>query len=148
LHKPLVASLALAFIFWGTAILWANKHAGASGPVFGGSCEYKSYPGQTRIKTIQEVPRPDEAVKKYEVSFTFEPNEEIAERFARTEGRTYLLLLENGTYPDQHFLRKYGIERGQVFDCILKVITRGTCTPILFKFPGIDLGDYGEKGVN
>ena len=79
------------------------------------------------------------------MTYSFQPEAPITEPFAQTEGRTFLLTMKNGTRLDQGFLNKYRIEPGRVFDCVLKVITRGTCTPTLFEFSGIDLGDYGTR---
>jgi len=53
-------------------------------------------------------------------------------------------MLKNSGYPGPKFLEKYGIEAGKSFECHLKVIVKGTCTPILFEFPTIDLRDYFE----
>ncbi len=49
------------------------------------------------------------------------------------------------SYPGPQFLEKYGIGVGKVFDCYLKVIIKGTCTPMLFEFPSIRLDDYFEN---
>jgi hypothetical protein len=80
--------------------------------------------------------------EKFEVKFIFLPEEEIKESFARVEGREFLLLLANSTYPEGIFLERYQIRTGKILDCILKVIRKGTCTPMLFDFPGINLSDY------
>ena len=43
-------------------------------------------------------------------------------------------------------VEKYGVRPGAALPCVLRVITSGTCTPLLFEFPGIDLADYFETG--
>jgi len=53
-------------------------------------------------------------------------------------------LLSNLSYPGKAFLEKYDIAVSRDFDCYLKVIIKGTCTPILFEFPSIMLDDYFE----
>jgi hypothetical protein len=83
----------------------------------------------------------DQNGEKYEVKFVFLPEEEVKESFARVEGREFLLLLANSTYPDSRFLDRYQIRPGKVVDCILKAIRKGTCTPMLFDFPGINFTD-------
>jgi hypothetical protein len=108
-------------------------------PVFGGQCEYNKYRGQAKIISVRKKDLPNES---YEVKFCFHTDEIIAEAYGQVEGKEYLLLLDNSSYPGFKFLNKYGIENGKYFDCYLKVITRGTCTPILFDFPTIDLSDY------
>ena len=117
--------------------------------VVGGQCDYKKYEGQATIVSIDRKEPPDNyrgpAYENYEVKFTFHADETIQEKHGRIEGRKFLLLLKNSWYPGPKFLKKYGIEEGRSFDCYLKVIIRGTCTPIIFDFPTIDRGDYFEN---
>jgi hypothetical protein len=123
--------------------------------VVGGPCEYRQYQGKATIVSIRkrEVSKKERASlderpchQRYEVKFSFSPDEEIEEAYAQVEGRHYPLTLTNSSYPGPDFLEKYGIELGKTFDCYLKVITKGSCTPLLFEFPGIDLSDYFESG--
>ncbi|MCK4782820.1 MAG: hypothetical protein KAV87_03645 [Desulfobacteraceae bacterium] len=117
--------------------------------VVGGPCEYKAYRGHAKIVSIhkKELPPkvggPSNVV--YEVKFSFTPHEEIQERYGQVEEKEYLLLLANSSYPGPGFLKKYGIKLNKCFECYLKVITRGACTPVLFDFPTIDLCDYSES---
>jgi hypothetical protein len=116
--------------------------------VVGGPCQYKAYPGRAAILSVQKQEgqtqdgAPD--ADAYEVKFSFTPGEEIEEDWVRVEGKEHLLLLTNSSFPGPRFLKRYGIEPGKCFECYLKVITRGTCTPVLFDFPYIDLSDYSE----
>jgi len=117
--------------------------------VVGGLCEYKSYRG---IATITSVCKAEEtpgfssgsSYQGYLVEFSFVPDEVVQESYVNGEGRENILKLKNSWNPGTKFLKKYGIEAGRNFECYLKVITRGTCTPVLFDFPTIDLGDYFE----
>jgi len=112
-------------------------------PLVGGQCEYKQYEGTAEIISMTKIARSiHDPHERDEVKFKFVPYKRIEETFARTEGREFLLMLSNSSYPGQRFLEKYGIEVGKVFDCHLKVITKGTCTPVLFEFPSIKLDDY------
>lgn len=111
----------------------------------GGRCEYKKYKGQAKISSLTKKIEPDNLYEKYEVKFIFIPEEKINEPYAEVEGREFLLLLSNSSYPGPKFLEKYGIEVDRVFDCYLKVITKGTCTPTIFEFPTIKLDDYLEN---
>lgn len=116
--------------------------------VVGGPCQYKAYPGRAAILLVRkqegsaQVGTP--AADAYEVKFSFTPDEKIEEAWVQVEGKEHLLLLANSTFPGPGFLKKYGIEAGKCFECYVKVITRGTCTPVLFDFPTIDLSDYSE----
>jgi hypothetical protein len=116
--------------------------------VVGGPCQYKAYPGRAAILSVQKQEGQTQAVAPaadaYEVKFSFTPDEKIREDWVRVEGKEHLLLLANSAFPGPGFLKKYGIEPGKLFQCNMKVITRGTCTPVLFEFPAIDLRDYAE----
>lgn len=54
------------------------------------------------------------------------------------------LLLGNSWYPGDKFLEKYAIYPGAVFACQKLTITKGTCTPLIFEFPAINIYDYFE----
>jgi len=107
------------------------------GPLSGGPCEYKKYRGRCEIISIDK-----KGSDSYEVKFIFHTDEEIKEAYGKVEGRQFLLLLKNSSYPKREFLKKYSIEVGRSFDCYMSVIRKGACTPIIFEFPTIDLGDY------
>ncbi|MDH5767867.1 MAG: hypothetical protein OEZ31_02750 [Nitrospirota bacterium] len=109
--------------------------------VIGGPCEYTQYKGHAKIVSITKINEHE----RYEVKFLFVPDQEIKESYAQTEGKEFLLMLRNFSYPGPQFLEKYGIGVGKVFDCYLKVIIKGTCTPMLFEFPSIRLDDYFEN---
>ncbi len=117
--------------------------------VVGGLCEYKSYRGIATITSVRETEENQESrggppCQGHEVRFSFSADEKIEESYGNVEGKKYTLKLKNSWNPGAKFLKKYGIETGRNFECYLKVITRGTCTPVLFDFPTIDLGDYFE----
>ena len=118
--------------------------------VLGGPCEYKSYRGVATITSVRETEEGPESrggspCQGYVVRFSFSPDEKIEESYGNVEGKEYTLKLKNSWNPGAKFLKKYEIEEGRNFGCCLKVIIRGTCTPVLFDFPTIDLGDYFES---
>ena len=84
--------------------------------VVGGLCEYKAYLGRATIVSVHKKERPAKAgvplSAVFEVKFSFIPHEEIKEGWARVEGKEYLLLLANSSYPGPGFLKKYGIKPG------------------------------------
>ena len=65
----------------------------------------------------------------------FYPKQKISERFAQLDGKENLLLTKRQAYPSASFIQRNGIEVGKEFDCILKVIVKGTCTPTIVEFP-------------
>jgi hypothetical protein len=112
----------------------------------GGRCEYKTYEGHAEIISITKKTEPNRYSKeRYEVKFSFTPKREINEKYAKTEGREFLLLLNDSSYPGPKFLKKYDLQVGKVFRCDLQVIIKGTCSPLVFKIPDISLDDYFEN---
>ena len=104
--------------------------------VVGGPCSYKSYPGKAEVVSVTKTDG------GYDVKFVFHSEKTPQETYAQVEGKTHRLLLIEGSRPKAGFLKKYGIETGKVLPCNLDVIVKGTCTPLLFKFPTVDLTDY------
>ncbi len=101
----------------------------------GGPCEYKSYSGSATIVSIQEsIPTSEAKCKHYEILFSFHTDQMIDESFVKTEKKNYSLLDKN-MLPDQTFVTENGITVNRVFPCVMKVIVRGTCTPVMFEFP-------------
>jgi len=114
----------------------------------GGPCTYREYPGTARIVSVrpgqQERVTGGPSYQPMEVRFIFMPEGDIPDKAFSPEGKEYPLLLKNSWAPGPRFLEKYGIRVGNEFPCRLKTIVKGTCTPLLFEFPTIDLGDYFE----
>jgi hypothetical protein len=137
-------------IVWGVSTIAMGNEAERSSKSrkIGGLCEYKPYPGKARIVSIHKKEMPENysgpSYESYEVKFTFCSEEQIRETHGRVEGKEFSLRLTNSWYPGPKFLKKYAIEEGKRFDCCLNVITKGACTPTIFDFPTIDLGDYFE----
>jgi len=104
----------------------------------GGPCQYKSYPGRATILSITESKAAEsDTIKRFDVKFSFAPQGQIEESFARTEGKTFSLYGNNFQYPDQKFITSRNIHIGSILDGKLQVITSGTCTPVLFDFPSL-----------
>ncbi|PKN18265.1 MAG: hypothetical protein CVU71_12195 [Deltaproteobacteria bacterium HGW-Deltaproteobacteria-6] len=103
-----------------------------AGGFVGGPCQYKSYPGQATILSItdSQAGAPDQ-IKRFDVKFSFTPQEKIEESFGRAEGKTFNLYGNNWQYPDQEFLRVHNIQVGKVLDGNLRAI------PVLFDFPAL-----------
>jgi hypothetical protein len=119
-----------AFCLHGAAV------AGQGGARFGGPCAYESYPGVAEILSVKELPA-DEATgrRRFDVRFAFFPDRKVKQRFAQTGGREFLLLLDFTRYPDEKDVETYGLETGAKVKGVMRVIVKGTCTPVLFDFP-------------
>lgn len=117
------------------------------GPRVGGPCRYADFPGKATIvavtpaTTTPGVATPSPART---VTFTFTPNAPLTGEPLFQPGKIHTLTLTNGMAPGPRFTTKYGIAPGKVFACTLRLIRQGTCTPVLFAFPAIDLTDYFE----
>ncbi len=138
----------ISILFW-ISVVWLGCISFARGGgqvITGGPCTYKDYPGTATITSITPAPNTYGAARqKYVVKFSFATDAEIQEEFARAEGKEFELRLVNSTYPGPKFLEKYDIRVGKVFDCVMKVIVKGTCSPRVFEFPSIRLDDYFEN---
>ena len=131
-------------LFWGSAAL---AQAGQPPVRAGGPCDYASFPGVAEFVSVTPAP-PDEMMETpYQGTtavFRFIPDKPIKEQGIYVEGRTYPLTMANGALPGKDYLEKYGVRPGTRVPCEFLVIRQGTCTPTLFRFPGIDRGDYFE----
>jgi hypothetical protein len=134
----------------------ANKGVPAEKLRVGGPCEYGEYAGTATITRVEQTERSRRQAKNvggagyegYEVWFRFAPSSKIREEWARSAAvREHRFSLMNAWHPGPKYLRKYGIKPGLKCRCVMKVIKKGTCTPIVFDFPGIKRDDYFEKDI-
>lgn len=120
--------------------------------LLGGRCAYTSFAGTCRIVSIDETAETRAQAEQagyagLRVVFAFVPSgEPPADQLGLDAiARQHELRLVNSWFPGPRFLEKYGIRQGAEFACRLEVITKGTCTPIVFEFEGIDRTDYFEN---
>jgi hypothetical protein len=112
-----------------------------SPPKVGGTCEYKDYEGFAKIVSVQKADLGNAAESRklptdsYKVTYTFHPDMKIQEPFVHLEARNFILLMPDSTYPDALIIQKNNIVSGKKLNCVLKVITKGACTPMIFIFP-------------
>jgi len=112
-------------------------------PLVGGPCEYRYYPGQAEIVSV--VPSAA-ASGRFDVRFRFIPDGTIEEPLGKAAlERTFLLLPDRETPPDRAYVEQFDIRPGKRLGCTLRVITRGTCTPVLFDFPPSPPGDAAPR---
>lgn len=121
----------------------------------GGPCDYAEYPGEAAIVSVEQTERSREqkqaaggpGYEGYEIRFRFTPASTVEPEWARRAAeRDHIFQLANSWYPGPRYLEKYGITEGKRYSCTLQVITRGTCTPILFDIAGLPRDDYFESG--
>jgi len=138
-------ALLLAFALCFQESLAAN--AAEAPQMVGGPCDYAVYPGKaTFLEVAPAKPEYGEPYRPYAVTYRFTPDAPLAVQGIHEEGKILKFTLANGALPGRAFLDKYGIAPGKRFPCELLVIRKGTCTPLLYRFPGIDPADYFEWG--
>jgi hypothetical protein len=124
-----------------------------AGRRIGGPCEYTDLPGTARITSVERTEASSHQAtvgggpgyEGLEVRYTFTPAAPIADAGAKAWAeRTHTLQLANSWYPGPRFVEKYGLTEGKTIPAALKAIKKGTCTPYVFSFPGIDPTDYFE----
>jgi hypothetical protein len=82
----------------------------------------------------------------YEVWFKFVPENEIRdERLEKVISKEHEFRLANSWYVGKRYLEKYGITPGKIYPCLLKILIRGTGTPVIFEIEGLDKKDYFES---
>ncbi|BAH75633.1 hypothetical protein [Solidesulfovibrio magneticus] len=133
------------------ALICLPALARAAGPErVGGPCRYESYPGTATFVDVKPwqpesptagVPTPYPPLT---VTFQFVPNQPITNEPLYRPGAVHTFTLINSMPPGPRFAAKYGIMAGAAVPCQLRVIREGTCTPVVFEFPGIDRADYFE----
>jgi hypothetical protein len=117
------------------------------GPLVGGPCEYRSYPGQAEIVSVAPMEAPaSTAGGRFDVKFRFISDGPVEEPLGKAAlARTFSLLPDRESPPDRAFMERFDIRPGKRYSCTLKVIMRGTCTPILFDFPSLTPVDAAPR---
>ena len=92
----------------------------------------------TSVKRISSYPQ-QLSYEPHEVKYDAVPIESIKEPFAASEGKEYEMRFKNSYPLSKEFIEQHGITTGKCFDCVIKVISKGTCTPILIELPSLDL---------
>lgn len=121
----IVLGLISALVLAGTAL---------AGQLVGGPCRYDDVPGQATIVAVT----PQETGNRLDVAFTFTPQKPLTNEPLYEPAKIRHLTLTGGQAPGPRFVRKYGIRPGRTVPCRMRLIRKGTCTPVLFAFPGID----------
>ena len=117
----------------------------------GGICTYEKFEGTAKIKSITPAPAseyncPD---KPYKIVFEFTPSN-IADRqkyrFTNFSDSAASMQINDGANPSHTWIKKNKIEVGKKYKCIRTELTKGTCTPVGFTFPELNL--FPEEGCN
>ena len=121
--------------------------------IVGGPCSYSDYGGIATIIAVKKTEKSKvqadmpggPGYEGFEVWVRLRADKEIKEKWARDFiKKEHLFQLYNGWYPGPEYIEKYKIKPGQTYKCTVKVITKGTCTPIIFEFDKFKKDDYFE----
>ncbi|MHC1789200.1 hypothetical protein [Solidesulfovibrio sp.] len=116
----------------------------------GGPCRYDVFAGTAAFITVApwQPSSPTEGVPTpyppLTVTYRFTPNAPVVGEPLYRPDVLHTLTLVNSMPPGPRFTAKYGITPGKVVPCELHIIRQGTCTPVIYVFPGIDRTDYFE----
>ncbi len=116
----------------------------------GGPCQYQKVIGFARITFVgtagsQEYNCPNQAQK---VLFSFYPDNEGAVKnylFPGWADEGNSLSVAGGANPPAAWVASQGLEPGVQIPCIRAEIVSGTCTPVVFSFPGLDMESAIEE---
>lgn len=132
-----------------------NKSSNQPMPeIIGGACSYFAIDGSCKIvsviKTLEsEQQKLTTGYEGFDVEFAFTPKSstvitEDMQRILTSQRSPHSLRLTNFWYPGPLYLVKYNIKENNIFDCHALIISKGTCSPVIFEFSKIDLSDYFE----
>lgn len=117
----------------------------------GGKCSYVKFDGSAMIKSIRPAPKseyncPD---KPMQIIFEFTPvnlSDRQKYNFTNFKDSDVHMKINDGVNPSMAWIKKNKIMTGKKYKCIRTEITKGTCTPVGFIFPELNL--MPETGCN
>ena len=112
----------------------------------GGACEYRQISGWATITEVRRAdPAADNCKDAVEVIFTFSPDDPRAPehyRFADQPDSGQYFRVGAGLNPERSWARSKGLVKDAVHRCLRSEIVKGTCTPVIFTFPDIDMANW------
>ncbi len=110
----------------------------------GGACEYSKIEGFAKIISIKPAPAdayncPD---NPRQIIFQFTPansSDREKYRFKNFSDSSIELKINDGVNPPLSWIKKNKIEAGKKYICIRTELLKGTCTPVIFRFPELNL---------
>lgn len=109
----------------------------------GNECKYNEYEGKAIIISIGDAPSNENNCPNNprKVMFAFVPLDSSVRKdyIFKNWSDTTNMTINAGLNPSQQLLDSLGISIGAEFTCKRQEITQGTCTPVCFIFPGLNL---------
>ena len=126
-----------------------NNSIRASYHVVGGPCEYDEIHGTATITwTGDPVIDADNCKNAIEIKFTFTPDDPSARnhyRFPDWSDENQRFTVGGGKNPPKNWAVSRGLMKGSSHECVRLEIINGTCTPVIFSFPDIDLRGWEDE---
>ena len=110
----------------------------------GGNCEYNQFEGSAKIISIKDAPKSDYNCPENPklVIFEFTPanlSDRSKYSFKNFSDNSVQMKINDGANPSLAWIKKNKIEAGKKYRCVRTELTKGTCTPVIFEFPDLDL---------
>ena len=112
--------------------------------VVGGACEYEDVAGIATIISVTEAPAEEYNCENnpVKVVFDFRPSYLLARllyMFPDMSDEGNALTIAGGANPAADWVAAQGLVVGSKHTCIRREIVSGTCTPVIFEFPNLDM---------
>ena len=124
--------------------------------IVGGACSYYVIDGSCKIVSVAQTPESKQQESSigyggFDVEFVFTTKSslaipDVAKSILASSKSPHLLLLTNSWYLGPLYLAKYNIKENSIFDCHALVISKGTCSPVVFKFSNVMTSVNGPEG--
>lgn len=135
---PVAVSLLTIAVFIGAC--------GEDDPI-GGDCVYEEIPGIAEIVSIDQAPPGELNCPSGSVAifFDFIPYDSTAVlRYTGNWPANNARLFIGGMNPPQEWVDEQGLHPGSLLECVRMQITKGTCTGVGYKYPGLDQSRFNE----
>jgi hypothetical protein len=108
-----------------------------------GPCQYEEVMGYATILSVKAAAEENAGCKDaVEICFNFTPTDTSARdtyRFPHFTDKNQRLTVGAGLNPPREWALNMGVISGASLRCVRRELIRGTCTPVVFVFPDLDL---------
>ncbi|MFH1138784.1 MAG: hypothetical protein V1816_22125 [Pseudomonadota bacterium] len=136
--------------FWAVLPWLMLSSCAAGGPdqtprLVGGPCRYVEIRGKARLREINTPPADAYNCRNaVELVFDFKPDDPAAAgkyRFPGQPDQGMRLTVFGGANPPREWVEAHKLTVGTYLEARRQEITAGTCTPVIFSFPALNLED-------
>jgi hypothetical protein len=117
--------------------------------IVGGRCEYNEIHGAAIINAVVEPDVGEDNCKNaVKILFTFTPDDASVPddyRFGEWPDQNQSFTVGGGKNPPKAWAESAGLVQGSTHKCVRSDIITGTCTPVIFSFPEIDVTGWEKE---